>query len=118
MTEEQDEPEELREEGELEIENAETEEDSVIMRGDNLPIVDLSKYNTDGKKTKYIQINHIVRKLTNNNGRTYKEGGIRVHDGLKDTHRQNSHRPGTDPRQKQYEERRPGNNSGWLPNSV
>ena len=48
--EEQDEPEEIREEGELEIENAETEEDSVIMRGDNLPIVDLSKYNTDGKK--------------------------------------------------------------------
>ena len=32
MTEEQDEPEELREEGELEIENAETEEDSIIMR--------------------------------------------------------------------------------------
>ena len=66
MTEEQDEPEELQEEGELEIENTETEEDSVIMRGDNLPIVDLSKYNTDGKEAKYIQINHIVRKLTSN----------------------------------------------------
>ena len=66
MTEEQDEPEELREEGELEIENAETEEDSIIMRGDNLPIVDLSKYNTDGKEAKYIQINHIVGKLTAN----------------------------------------------------
>ena len=66
MTEEQDEPEELREEGELEIENAETEEDNIIMRGDNLPIVDLSKYNTDGKEAKYIQINHIVGKLTSN----------------------------------------------------
>ena len=66
MTEEQDEPEELREEGVLEIENAETEEDSVIMRGDNLPIVDLRKYNTDGKEAKYIQINHIVGKLTSN----------------------------------------------------
>ena len=66
ITEEQDEPEELREEGELEIENAETEEDSIIMRGDNLPIVDLSKYNTDGKEAKYIQINHIVGKLTGN----------------------------------------------------
>ena len=64
MTEEQDEPEDLREEGELEIENAETEENSIIMRGDNLPIVDLSKYNTDGKEAKYIQINHIVEKLT------------------------------------------------------
>ena len=56
--------EEMREEGE--VETAETEEDSVIMRGDNLPIVDLSKYNTDGKEAKYIQINHIVGKLTAN----------------------------------------------------
>ena len=66
LIEEQDEPEEIREEGELEIENAETEEDSVITRGDNLPMVDLSKYNTDGKAAKYIQINHIVGKLTSN----------------------------------------------------
>ena len=63
---EEEEPEELREEGELEIENAKTEEDSVIMRGDNLPIVDLSKYNTEGKEAHYIQINLIVGKLTNN----------------------------------------------------
>ena len=58
------ETEETREDGE--IEKAETEEDSVIMRGDKLPIVDLSKYNTDGKEAKYIQINHIVGKLTAN----------------------------------------------------
>ena len=44
----------------------ETEEDNTIMRGDNLPIVDLSKYNTEGKEAKYIQINHIVGKLTAN----------------------------------------------------
>ena len=43
-----------------------TEEDSVIMRGDNLPIVDLSKYHTDGKEAHYIQIHHIVGKLTEN----------------------------------------------------
>ena len=36
------------------------------MRGDNLPIVDLSKFNTDGKEAHYIQINHIVVKLTGN----------------------------------------------------
>ena len=66
ITEEQDEPEDLREEGELEIENTETDEDSVIMRGDNLPIVDLSKYNTDGNEAKYIHINHIVGKLISN----------------------------------------------------
>ena len=64
IAEEEEEPEEIREEGELEFENAETEEDSVIMRGDNLPIVDLSKYNTEGKQAHYIQINHIVGKLT------------------------------------------------------
>ena len=34
------------------------------MLDDNLPIVDLSKYNTEGKEAKYIQINHIVGKLT------------------------------------------------------
>ena len=36
------------------------------MRGDNQPIVDLSKYSTEGKEAKYIQINHIVGKLTTN----------------------------------------------------
>ena len=43
------------EEGELELEQPETEEDSVIMRGDNLPIVDLSKFNTDGKEPYYLE---------------------------------------------------------------
>ena len=66
LTEEQDESEQLREESELEIENPEIEEDSVIMRGDNLPIVDLSENNTEGKEAKYNQINLIVGKLTNN----------------------------------------------------
>ena len=57
---------EIREEGELQRKNNETEEDSVIMRGDNLPIVDSTKYNTDGEKAKYIQLNHMVGKLTAN----------------------------------------------------
>ena len=38
----------------------------MIKRGDNLPIVDLTKYNTDGKEAKYIQIHHTVGKLTTN----------------------------------------------------
>ena len=54
------------EEGEIEPDQPETEEDSVIMRGDNLPIVDLSKFNTDGQEAHYIQINHIVGKLSGN----------------------------------------------------
>ena len=54
------------EEGEIEPEQPETEEDSVIMRGDNLPIVDLNNFNTDGKEAHYIQINHIVGKLSGN----------------------------------------------------
>ena len=36
------------------------------MRGDNLPIVVLTNYNTNRKEAKYIQINHIVGKLTTN----------------------------------------------------
>ena len=36
------------------------------MRGDNMPIVDLSKYHTEGKEAHYIQINHIVGRLTEN----------------------------------------------------
>ena len=62
----QEEPEENTEEGEINPEPEDTEENSGILRGDNLPIVDLSKYNTDGKEAKYIQINHIVGKLTAN----------------------------------------------------
>ena len=62
----QEEPEDNTEEGEINQEPEDTEEDSVLLRGDNLPIVDLSKYNTDGKEAKYIQINHIVGKLTAN----------------------------------------------------
>ena len=64
IEEQEEQPDEVREKGELE--KNETVEDSVIMRGDNLPIVDLFKYNTEGKETKYIQINHIVGKLTAN----------------------------------------------------
>ena len=67
MIEEQDEQaEEIREEGELFQENSDKEEASIIMRGDNEPIVDLTKNNTDGKEAKYIQTNHIVGKLIAN----------------------------------------------------
>ena len=65
IEEQEEQPNEVREEGELEVEN-ETEEDSKIMRGDNLPIVDLSKHNTEGKEAKYIQMNYIVGKLIAN----------------------------------------------------
>ena len=54
------------EEGAVEPEQPETEENSIIMRRDNLPIVDLSNFNTDGKKTHYILINLIVGKLSGN----------------------------------------------------
>ena len=60
----QGEPEENPEEGEIDHGPVDTEKDSIILRGDNLPIFDLSKYNTDGKEAKYIQINHFVGNLT------------------------------------------------------
>ena len=66
IIEEQEELEEKRKEVELEIEAAETEKDNMIKRGKNLPKVDLSKYNTEGKDAHYIRINHIARKLTSN----------------------------------------------------
>ena len=52
----QEETEENPEEGEINQEPEDTEEDSIVLRGDNLPIFDLSRYNTDGKEAKYIQI--------------------------------------------------------------
>ena len=61
-----EETENIPEEEEIEQEPEDTEEDSIIMRGDNLPIVNLSKYNTEGKEAKYIQTNHIVGNLTTN----------------------------------------------------
>ena len=51
IEEEQEELEKIREGGLIE-QAVETEEDSVIMRGQILPIVDLTKYNTDGKEAK------------------------------------------------------------------
>ena len=65
LTEETGEPQNT-EEGEIEPEQPETEQDSLILRGDNLPIVDLSKFNTEGKEAHYTQINHIVGKLSGN----------------------------------------------------
>ena len=56
----QEEPEDNPEEGEINQEPEDTEQDSVVLRGDNLPIIDLSKYNIDEKEGKYIQINHFV----------------------------------------------------------
>ena len=36
------------------------------MRGDNPPIVDLSKYHREGKEAHYIRLNQIVERLTEN----------------------------------------------------
>ena len=55
----------IREEGQIKQETAEPEEDCIIIQGDNLPIVDLPKYNTDRNEAKYKQINHIVGKPRN-----------------------------------------------------
>ena len=62
----QQEAKEIPEKGEVQQEAAEIEEKCEVMHNDNLLIVALNKYNTDGKKTQYIQINHIVGKLTAN----------------------------------------------------
>ena len=60
----QEETEENSEEGEIDNGPEDTEEDSIILRGDNLLIVDLSKYNTEGKEAKYIVGNLTTNKKT------------------------------------------------------
>ena len=71
------------------------------MRGDNLQLIDLNKYNTDGKEAKYIQTNRIVGNLTANKKATeenIKKSGIRIFVRIsKDTYLKNGDRFGTYP---------------------
>ena len=46
------------------INDSESEGESQIIRGDNLPIVDLKNYNTEGKEAHYVQINQIIGTVT------------------------------------------------------
>ena len=46
------------------INDSESEGESQIIRGDNLPIVDLKNYNTEGKDAHYVQINQIIGTVT------------------------------------------------------
>ena len=46
------------------INDSETKRESQIIRGDNLSIVDLRKYNTEGKEAHYVQINQIIGAVT------------------------------------------------------
>ena len=93
VEEEEEEEPEAPEERELQAEQntVDTEEDSVIMRGDNLPFVDLSKHHTDGKKAHYIQINHIVARTTENKKLTEdnKESIIQYHARFENSHLKN-----------------------------
>ena len=44
--------------------DSESEGENQVIRGDNLPIVDLKNYNTDGKEAHYVQINQIIGAIT------------------------------------------------------
>ena len=44
--------------------DSESEGESQVIRGDNLPIVDLKNYNTEGKEAHYVQINQIIGAIT------------------------------------------------------
>ena len=48
----------------------ESEGESQIIRGDNVPIVDLKAYNTEGKEAQLIQINQVIEKVTGNQKNT------------------------------------------------
>ena len=91
------------------------------MRGDNLPMVDLSKYNTEGKQAHYIQINHIVGKLTSNKKITeehIKKAEFEFMMDLKTLIAKTAIDPELTLRQNQHAERRPRDNSGWLPKFI
>ena len=116
----QDETENNPEEVKIEQEPEDTEEDSIILRGDNLPIVNLSKYNTEGKEAKYIQINHIVGNLTANKKITedYQKSGVRIHAGFKDTNFKDRNRSGINPCQNKHETRRSRNRTRRIQTGV
>ena len=105
-----EESEENPKEVEIDQELEYTEEGSIIMRGDNLQLIDLNKYNTDGKEAKYIQTNRIVGNLTANKKATeenIKKSGIRIFVRIsKDTYLKNGDRFGTYPWQKECAARR------------
>ena len=44
--------------------DSESEGESQVIRRDNLPIVDLKNYNTEGKEAHYVQINQIIGAIT------------------------------------------------------
>ena len=46
------------------INDSESEGESQLFRGDNLPIVDLNNFNTEGKEAHYVQINHKIGTVT------------------------------------------------------
>ena len=49
---------------EEQIHDSESEGESEIIRGDNLPNVDLKNYNTEGKEAHYVQINQVIGTIT------------------------------------------------------
>ena len=46
------------------INDSESEGESQIIRGDNLPMVDLKNYNTEVKEAHYVQINQMIGTVT------------------------------------------------------
>ena len=75
----QEENKENPKEGEIDKGPEETEEDSIILRRDNLPIVDLIKCNTEGKEAKYVQIRPHRGSFDNkqeSHRRKHKEGRV------------------------------------------
>ena len=49
---------------EEQLNDPESEGEKQIIRGDDLPIVDLKNYNTEGKEAHYVQINQIIGVVT------------------------------------------------------
>ena len=59
-----EEEQEVQQPGIIEDTEQESEGESQVIRGDNLPIVDLNAYNTEGKEAQLIRINQVIEKVT------------------------------------------------------
>ena len=69
---------------EEQLKDPESEGESQILRGNNLPIVDLKNYNTEGKEAHYVQINQIIGAVTEGKKATeatIKKSGNGLHAG-------------------------------------
>ena len=62
---------------EEQLNDPESEGESQIIRGDNLPIVDLKNYSTERKEAHYVQFNQIIGVVTEGKKESYRKNNLK-----------------------------------------